>query len=149
MKTRSYTNSIQQKIVRYRSHAYFLRKCINEGIVPTGFHLKWDIQLDTNSVLMSKCDRIKKDASIKLMELAEQACKEKISTLECDSSEMDTGDVGLIEQLDMKLQQKKFKKLLKVRKFNFDIDDERSKLSDFQVSRMVADGNCFYTAGSL
>ena len=101
--------------MRYKSHAEFLRKCINEGIISTGFHLKWDIQLDTDKVMLNKCDKIKKDASLKLMEITEQACLKKISLLQ-EQHEGEDVDDELIEQLDIEMRRKKIKKLEKVRK---------------------------------
>jgi len=58
MKTRIITSTIKERIVWYQSHADFTRTCIIEGIVPKGFQLKWEMQLDTDSVMRDMCAKI-------------------------------------------------------------------------------------------
>ena len=55
--------------------------------------------------------RDRTDASIKLMEAAEQACYRRISMLGEQDCILDNDDDELIKQLDIDLRQKKFKKL--------------------------------------
>jgi hypothetical protein len=71
--------SLNVKEIRYRSHRDFLETCLPKNVVPKGFDFKWDIQLDVEVDLQDKYNTIKKDASLKLVEVAIEGCKMKIA----------------------------------------------------------------------
>ena len=51
---------LKERQLRYESHREFLTKCLNQAIVPNGFEIKWNLQLDANETILSKCEKIKK-----------------------------------------------------------------------------------------
>ena len=59
----------KEKRARYSSHQKFLDKCINNSRIQTGFHWDWKAELDMDEDLQAKCDNIKNNVSIKLMEI--------------------------------------------------------------------------------
>jgi len=71
-----------EKLVRYASHRDFLLECCREGIVPNGFNLKWNLAIDAEEEIIKKCEKVKTDASLKLIELVVKACETKVNTLE-------------------------------------------------------------------
>ena len=71
----------QEKFLRYTSHEEFIRKCIRDTIAPKGFMLKWNIQMGASSELEGKCERIKLDASLKLMGVVAGICRNKLEEL--------------------------------------------------------------------
>ncbi|KAH3861180.1 hypothetical protein DPMN_024108 [Dreissena polymorpha] len=73
-----------EKYLRYVSHKDFISKCVRHGIVPEGFKINWNIQIDCSDEILNKCEKIKQDASVKLMELTLVACEEKINKLKSD-----------------------------------------------------------------
>jgi hypothetical protein len=70
------------KDIRYKSHKEFLEKCLQRGVVPKGFEIKWDIQLDVHPDLQEQCTKIKKDASLKLVQVAIEGCTRKIDEVQ-------------------------------------------------------------------
>ena len=44
----------QENILRYSSHVEFLRKCLKEGLIPTGFRIKWRLTTDFYSDINEK-----------------------------------------------------------------------------------------------
>ncbi len=73
--------NVEKKKVRYLSHINFLQTCVNESLIPKGFRWKWKIGVDADRQLREKCDRIKTDASLKLMQLSIDACSEKLNAI--------------------------------------------------------------------
>ncbi|KAH3843385.1 hypothetical protein DPMN_116900 [Dreissena polymorpha] len=53
-----------EKYLRYVSHKDFISKCVRHGIVPEGFKINWNIQIDCSDEILNKCEKIKQDASV-------------------------------------------------------------------------------------
>ena len=85
----------QEKLLRYSSHEDFIRKCIRERIVPNVFTLKWNIQMGADSELQRKCEKVKLDASLKLMEITAEACRRNIQNLGKHEKYVDYSEISL------------------------------------------------------
>ncbi|KAH3886456.1 hypothetical protein DPMN_010465 [Dreissena polymorpha] len=93
-----------------------------------------------------KCDTVRKDASLKLIAQTEQAVTSKIiSSLGMNSNINNTHT----EELERVLHQKKERKLQKARVLNFNVHNKDNSLDDFYVTKVKADGNCFYRCIAL
>ncbi|KAH3749297.1 hypothetical protein DPMN_183793 [Dreissena polymorpha] len=79
-----YNSQEMEKYLRYVSHKDFISKCARHGVVPGGFKINWNIQIDCSEELLNKCEKIKQNASAKLMELTLVACEVKINKLRSD-----------------------------------------------------------------
>jgi hypothetical protein len=73
---------LEEKKVRYISHKQYLTECYRKSLIPTGFSLKWSIDLDVDQEFVSQCEAIKTDTSLKMLELTIKACENKLSDLE-------------------------------------------------------------------
>jgi len=141
-----YISTHQNKIIRYKSHADFLRKCLKEGIVPNGFSLQWEPQMEMDIETREKCDTVRKDASLKLIALTEQAVTSKVISLQETYSNIHNEHT---EKLERVLHQKKQRKLQKARTLNFNVHSNNNSLDNFYVTKVKADGNCFYRCIAL
>ena len=68
-----------KKKVRLSSHIHFLEKCYKQSLIPKGFSWKWRLNLDVDETFIKKIESIKRDASLKLMEISLTAYQEKLS----------------------------------------------------------------------
>ena len=144
----------QEKLLRHSSHEDFIRKCIRERIVPNGFTLKWNIQMGADCELQRKCEKVKLDASMKLMEITAEACRRNIQNLGkhekyVNYSEISLRDNGPLSQKKHELEKIKNKKLERLRRCQFDVDSNEFMPDRFAILRTVPDGNCFYRCISL
>ncbi len=69
------------KRLRYESHREFLDECIGLSVIPKGFRLKWDLQLDAEPTDSDRCKSIKTDAALKLMQVARNVCDRKATAM--------------------------------------------------------------------
>ena len=63
--------------VRYSSHVKFLERCITEQVIPKGFQMKWRLTTDFYQDINEKCEKVKRDASLQLMDLTLSMCQRK------------------------------------------------------------------------
>jgi len=143
---KNYITSHQSKLLRYKSHADFLNKCLTEGIVPNGFKLQWEPQIDMDLETREKCAKVKKDASLRLITLTEKAITSKIIELQSNNVDIHNENSN---HLQRSLYERKQNKLQKARMLNFDIRDINNSLDDFIVKNVAGDGNCFYRCIAL
>jgi len=138
---KNYITSQQSKLIRYKSHADFLNKFLTEGIVPNGFKLQWEPQIDMDLETREKCAKVKKDASLRLIALTEKAITSKIIELQSNNVDIHNENSN---HLQRSLYERKQNKLQKARMLNFDIRDINNSLDDFIVKNVAGGGNCFY-----
>ena len=75
---------LKEKRARYNSHSEFLGKCLNNSIIPEGFKIHWEAELDVDAAFQQKCRAVKDDTSlrlIRLIALTKQACETKLNHL--------------------------------------------------------------------
>ncbi len=136
-----------EKYLRYVSHKDFISKCVRHGIVPEGFKINWNIQIDCSDEILNKCEKIKQDASVKLMELTLVACEEKINKLRSDIcvEHLNNEDHKLFSKRRLaELTQKKNEKFYKLLNCKLDFLSSLVTIDNFQESSIQMDGNCFY-----
>ncbi|XP_053380277.1 uncharacterized protein LOC128548814 [Mercenaria mercenaria] len=102
--------------------------------------------------LIRKCEKIKKDASLQLMELTAEVCRKKVSQL-CHENDFDK-DIDLrsmqyFEKRKIDLENRKNAKLRKIRRSNIEIMHKEFNIKEFTFKRVTADGNCFYRCISI
>jgi len=141
------------KICRYESHKQFLLDCINSELIPTGFDIKWKMDLETNSYeaasvsdilhkaslsLMSEsvavCDRVLKEAQQLKMDY-ETKLSSLISKPQFDKNLCELTDFSLKMKIDLLRTKKRKLKLLRTRKISAD---------DQCLLLIEKDGNCFF-----
>ncbi|KAH3775130.1 hypothetical protein DPMN_176527 [Dreissena polymorpha] len=141
------------KICRYESHRQFLLDCINSDLIPTGFDIKWKIDLETNRYeaasvsdilhktslsLMSEsvavCDRVLKETQLVKMGY-ESKLSSIISKPQFDKKLCELTDLSLKMKIDLLRNKKRKLKLLRTRKISAD---------DQSVLLIEKDGNCFF-----
>ena len=76
-----------KKKVRLSSHIHFLEKCYKQSLIPKGFSWKWRLNLDADETFIKKIESIKRDASLKLMEISLTAYQEQEDQGSCSSPE--------------------------------------------------------------
>jgi len=116
--------------------------------IPNGFRVHWTAEIELDQELWIKCEQIKKDASLKLMELAREACERKLILLNCDinhherlvSIEQKAATDDFEQNERTRIQTIKNKKLKRI------MQQCAETFKEIQVS---ADGNCFYRCMSL
>jgi hypothetical protein len=75
---------MKEKRARYVSHAQFIDSCIKHSKIPKGFRIKCGAELEIDNDIADKCNNIRTDASIKIMELTREACARKNTALTKD-----------------------------------------------------------------
>ncbi|KAK3090515.1 hypothetical protein FSP39_012420 [Pinctada imbricata] len=134
--------TVQEKMIRYSSHVDFLKECLKETLIPKGFQIKWKLTTDFFPDINSKCEKIKKDASLNLMEQTLKACEMKLQDLKSlDRSENNVvmNDRSL-DNMKRNLQKKKMDKIRVLRKSK----QSNMDVSEMKVVKVKGDGNCFY-----
>lgn len=139
---------LKERQLCYESHRDFLNKCLNKSIIPHGFEIKWNLQLDAHETILEKCEKIKKDASLQFLSLSIEACENKLkeigesekTSLYSDSTEC-TRERGILQQRKDELRLRKLKKFneLKNRAAH-----NGTILDYLKCEKVLADGNCFY-----
>jgi hypothetical protein len=70
-----------EKQARYDSHLSFLSKCSTHGRIPDGLRIKLPIELDVSSKHLERCNRIRRDASLKIVDILIEGVGEKCSNI--------------------------------------------------------------------
>ena len=129
----------QENILRYSSHVEFLRKCLKEELIPTGFRIKWRLTTDFYSDINEKCEKIKRDASFKLMEMTVESCQRKLDQLRNEEVTFDTFDSNYLQNVKENLRKTKNKKFDGLKR-----GINKYATPDMNVIKVKGDGNCFY-----
>ena len=110
--------TLQEKMIRYSSHVDFLKECLKERLIPKGFQIKWRLTTDFFPDINSKCDNIKKDASLNLMEQTLKACEMKLQDLELLDRSADNVMMNdrSLDNMKRNLQKRKMDKIRVLRK---------------------------------
>ena len=146
-----------KKKVRLSSHIHFLEKCYKQSLIPKGFSWKWRLNLDVDETFIKKIENIKRDASLKLMEISLKAYQEKLSECidqiesiqnndsinHCDES---THEISQMADADRKCKARKLKKLQDTAVLNEPYSAVSTQCDNkvFKEYRVKGDGNCFY-----
>ena len=69
---------VEKKLVNYASHREFLKRCIDESIVPKGFILKWNICMDVADAEKDIYNKILLKSSFDLMTAAVETCEKNL-----------------------------------------------------------------------
>ena len=110
---------LKERQLRYESHREFLTKCLNQAIVPNGFEIKWNLQFDANETILSKCGKIKKDASLQFLSLSIDACENKLKEIaESEKRDLYRNDMKCTHERDILQQRKEELRVRKLKKFN-------------------------------
>ena len=150
--------TLLEKDLRYSSHVNFLENCLKKDLIPKGFMLKWRLNVNTDKDLTEKCEKVKRDASLKLMTLAKEAYTRKLAEIQDElkrnfsewTSQEKVGDYNCSEYNEKRseFRRKKNKKLRNLVTTNGQSrhnpilsNDIYSKFDIYEVKR---DGNCFY-----
>ena len=139
---------LKEKRARYNSHAEFLGKCLNNSIIPEGFKIHWEAELDIDETFQEKCRAVKNDTSLRLIAISKQACEAKLSNLsEVIHKQEESLDASFADSTDrleeyegervQRVKDKKWQKLL-------GCDNTR-----FREVTVKPDGNCFYRCLSI
>ena len=133
----------QENILKYSSHVEFLRRCLKEDLIPTGFRIKWRLTTDFYRDINEKCEKIKRDASLKLMEMTVESCQRKLEQLKSEEVTFETFDSNYLNNFEKNLRKAKNKKFngLKHRtnKTTKSVQD-----TELNIINIKGDGNCFY-----
>ena len=92
---------------------------------------------------MKKCEKIKRDASLKLMEMTAESCQRKLDQLNSEQVTFETFDSNYLQNMEeafRKVKDKKFKGL-KRRKSKTESSAQNTEMN---VIKVKGDGNCFY-----
>lgn len=138
-----------EKEVKYRSHFDFINTCIAGQLIPKGFRIKFNLNLNADEEIRRQCEKIKLDTSLQLMNLAAKACEKQISK----GWEVDRA-TAMESQLTEKFRKRKAKKIYNLKKEKLAkscIDSPRGGDIGMHVNRgglveenVKADGNCFF-----
>ena len=139
---------LKEKRARYNSHREFLGKCLNNSIIPEGFKIHWEAELDVDGEFQQKCRAVKEDTSLRLIALAKQACDTKLNHLsdviheqEKSLDESFAASTDRLEEWEgervQKVKDRKWMKLL------------THEETQFKVVTVKSDGNCFYRCLSM
>jgi hypothetical protein len=83
-------------------------------VVPNGFELKWSLQLDVNPITYEKCDKIKKDASLRLVQVAIEGCEKRIGEIRMDLQQHErTSGQASVSRLNLRTKGKTLPELEK------------------------------------
>lgn len=138
----------KSKKIRYSSHVNFLENCLKRNVVPKGFSLRWNMGTDIDSETMEKCDKIKMDASLKLMTLTKETYQKKLCAIKETLNEVGSGskiniEVGFNSNEYEQFRRKKSRKLQSLLKS----DNKTFRDNDgmgFEIRDIKKDGNCYY-----
>ncbi|KAH3792933.1 hypothetical protein DPMN_146434 [Dreissena polymorpha] len=139
---------LMDKQARYRSHLEFLDTCTHMNIIPKGFLLKWELQLEAGDEDFEKCRKIKIDAANQLMGVTRDVCLKKLNELEgeinhfysmLDSNEKKSIDIWYVERT----LENKLRKLKKVQQLKSKINKDED-VRTYKIISVAKDGNCFY-----
>ena len=100
----------QENILKYSSHVEFLRRCLKEDLIPTGFRIKWRLTTDFYRDINEKCEKIKRDASLKLMEMTVESCQRKLEQLKSEEVTFETFESKYLNDFEENLRKAKNKK---------------------------------------
>ena len=101
--------------------------------------------MGTDTEMIEKCEKVKMDASLKLMSLAAEACRKR---LDQNRTQVDSTDTAVIKRKE-DLRKRKEKKTEKVRLFNVFTSEEDFDAYNYVVRKVKSDGNCFYRCIAL
>ena len=139
---------LKEKRARYSSHSEFLGKCPNNSIIPEGFKIHWEAELDVDAAFQQKCRAVKDDTSLRLIALTKQACDTKLNHLtdviHAQERSLDESFAVSTDRLEecegervRKVKDMKWKKLL------------THEDNQFKEVSVKSDGNCFYRCLSM
>jgi hypothetical protein len=119
--------------------------------VPPGFKIKWTAEIDMDGAMLDNCDKIRCDASLRLMETTRNACRQKITALNTHVAKNEGQvTIDVIHKTDewercerTRVEKIKDNKWIKLKK-----ERQRQKSGCDEVV-VKGDGNCFYRCVSL
>ena len=138
------------KFLKFSSNVEFLEACLEKSYIPKGFCLKWKLNSIGDFDIKEKCEKVKKDASLKFVELALQSNQRKLGEVRHRLSQVEGNEIfrgysiSEVEKIKSDLSKRKQRKLRELTKRGKNADDgglERIKVS--------GDGNCFYRCISI
>ena len=71
----------KKKEVKYKSYLDFLNTCLRQELIPKGFKINFNLNLSADSQTKLQCDKIKTDASLRLMQVAANVCRDRLNEL--------------------------------------------------------------------
>ncbi|KAH3805059.1 hypothetical protein DPMN_133356 [Dreissena polymorpha] len=138
------------KICRYESHRQFLLDCINLDLIPTGFDIKWKIDLETNRYEAASVSDILHKTSLSLMSESVAVCDRVLNELVKIGYESKLSSIISKPQFDKKLCE--LTDLLKMKIDLLRTKTRKLKLlqtreisaNDQSVLLIEKDGKCFF-----
>lgn len=156
---------LSQKQIRYSSHLEFLRKCLEEEIVPKGFELSWKLTFDTTEDRRRQIHDILRDSSFDLIRKSIEVCVDTLQNIDeklkqFKMNKNDSEDEQEINQLNnnirkfrQKMENSKNHKLQVLREktesSNGGIVSEKQNQTSVDKVKITGDGNCFFRAMSF
>jgi hypothetical protein len=115
--------------------------------VPNGFRLKWTLDLEADEDLIMKCEKIKKDASLKLISIAIETCDRFLRKQQFVNFGQGQSEVTecRLNQTAVNLKRTKNKKFrdIKVRD-KFLNNSANTEIPNPNIIKVQSDGNCYY-----
>ncbi len=130
------------------SHIDFLDKCLQHSQIPVGFSMNWQVDLDMDMDLSVKCDSIKRDASLKLIQLTTEACKRKAESLDEDIEQQNTRVRDDRRDMSNVWERREATRMKRVKQMKWKKMVQRGT-ADYVTVPVKSDGNCFYRCVSM